>query len=82
MLGGSQNTGGTVEAVHPVFNSTLPQALPEASSGVSPSHYQATATANLLSSSQGCGLSGSAALPASVIECPIASLAVVIMANL
>ena len=33
-----QDTGGTAEAVHPVFSRTLPQALPEASSGVSPSH--------------------------------------------
>ena len=37
MLSGSQNTGGTVEVVHPLFDRTLPQALPEASSGVSPS---------------------------------------------
>jgi hypothetical protein len=35
--GGSQNTGGTAEAVQPVFNRTLPQALPEASLGASPS---------------------------------------------
>ena len=27
------------EAVHPVFSRTLPQALPEASSGVSQSHF-------------------------------------------
>src|SRR5271155_530698 len=44
MLGRSQNSGGTAEAVQPVFccpcalvHNTLPQALPEASSGVSPS---------------------------------------------
>src|SRR5271156_5683950 len=33
----TQNTGGTAEAVHPVFSRMLPQALSEASSGVSPS---------------------------------------------
>ena len=36
-LGRGQNTGGTTRAVQPVFSRTLPQALPEASSGVSPS---------------------------------------------
>ena len=38
--GGNQNTGGTAEAVHPVFNRSLPQPLPEASSGVSLSHSE------------------------------------------
>jgi hypothetical protein len=37
MLGGSQNTGGYRGGRNPVFDRTLPQALPEASSGVSPS---------------------------------------------
>src|SRR5277367_2014238 len=32
--------GGTAEAVHPVFNRTLPPALPEALSGASPSHVR------------------------------------------
>jgi hypothetical protein len=38
--GGSQNIGGTVDR-------TLPQALPEASSGVSPSHTQMDASGAL-----------------------------------
>jgi hypothetical protein len=35
----SRNTGGTVEAVQPVFNRTFPRALPEAPSGASLSQY-------------------------------------------
>ena len=38
--GGGQSTGGTAEAVPPVFNRTSPQALPEAPLGFSPSQYR------------------------------------------